>query len=84
MARQQRAAGAGGGVLIESSIDGEFSGFEGERVFKLLNGQVWQQTEFHIHIHYAYFPRVMIYMGNGGMMMKVDGMERAVRVMQLR
>ena len=70
--------------VIESSIDGEFSGFEGEKVFKLLNGQVWQQMDFTFHYHYAYGPRVMIYQANGGTMMKVDGVDKAVRVMQLR
>ena len=27
--------------LIESNIDGEFQGWEGETIFKLLNGQIW-------------------------------------------
>ena len=68
------AAAAGGGrMVIESSIDGEFTGFEGEKVFKLLNGQVWQQSDFYYHYSYAYGPRVMIYPANGGWMMKVDG-----------
>ena len=70
--------------VIESSIDGEFTGFEGEKVFKLLNGQVWQQSDFYYHYRYAYGPRVMIYQGNGGWMMKVDGVERAVRVLLLK
>lgn len=74
----------GGGGVLQTSIDGEFSGFEHEKLFKLMNGQVWQQSEFFIHLHYAYGPRVMLYQEAGGTMMKVDGVEKAVRVMQVR
>lgn len=89
MARQQRqqavgAVAGGGAVVVQSNIDGEFTGFEGERVFKLLNGQVWQQADFYYHYHYAYGPRVLIYQAAGGWMMKVDGVEKAVRVNLLR
>jgi hypothetical protein len=77
-------APAGIGRVIESSIDGDFEGFEGEKVFKLLNGQVWQQMDFTYQYHYAYGPRVMIYQAGGRTMMKVDGVDKPVRVMQLR
>lgn len=90
MARQQRQqavgvpAAGGGAAVVQSNIDGEFTGFEGEKVFKLLNGQVWQQADFYYHYQYAYGPRVLIYSAAGGWMMKVDGVEKAVRVNLLR
>src|SRR6202044_232769 len=31
---------------IESSISGEFHGWDGETIFKLDNGQIWQQAEY--------------------------------------
>src|SRR5438477_12644775 len=37
----QPSAGSGTGA-IETQIDGEFNGWEGETVVKLLNGQIWQ------------------------------------------
>src|SRR5690606_4924947 len=41
-----RGAGeTGPAEIIESRIDGEFEGWEGETVFKLLNGQIWQQID---------------------------------------
>lgn len=79
-----RVAPVAGVGVISSSVNGEFTGFEGEKVFQLLNGQVWQQMDFTYHYHYAYGPQVIIYPAGGGMMMKVDGVEKAVRVMQLR
>ena len=63
---------------IESQIDGEFEGWEGETIVKLTNGQIWQQTEYHYRYHYAYMPKVLIYRSGSGYKMKVDGIERAV------
>ena len=31
------------GSVIESKIDGEFEGWEGDTIFKMMNGQIWQQ-----------------------------------------
>ena len=33
-------------AVIESQIDGEFEGWEGETVFVLTNGQIWQQSSY--------------------------------------
>ena len=71
-------------AVIETRIDGDFEGWEGETVVRLMNGQVWQQTEFHFHYHYAFMPRVLIYRSGGGYKMKVDGVEKAVGVTRLR
>ena len=70
--------------VIESKIDGEFKGWEGETVIKLLNGQIWQQSEYHYHYHYAYMPDVLIYISGGGYKMKVEGVEKAVGVRRLK
>jgi len=70
--------------VIESKIDGDFEGWEGETIVKLLNGQIWQQTDYYYHYHYAFMPSVLIYNSGVGWKMKVDGIEKAVRVTQLR
>ena len=69
---------------IETKIYGEFTGWEGETIVKLLNGQVWQQVEYYYHYHYAYMPDVLIYKSGAGYKMKVDGVRRAVGVVRLR
>jgi hypothetical protein len=73
----------GQGVPIESRIDGEFEGWEGETTVKLMNGQIWLQTEYHYHYHYAYMPEVLIYSSGSGYKMKVDGVKRAVGVRRI-
>lgn len=65
---------------IESQIDGDFEGFEGETIFKLMNGQIWQQTEYWYHYHYSFMPKVIIYKSGGGYKMKVDGVDKAIGV----
>jgi len=72
------------GFAIESKVDGEFNGWEGETIVKLMNGQIWQQTEYYYHYHYAYMPDVLIYNSGGNWKMKVEGVDKAVRVQKLR
>lgn len=69
---------------IESQIDGDFEGWKGETIVKLRNGQIWQQVEYHYHYHYAYMPKILIYQSGSGYKMKVDGIERAVGVTQIK
>jgi hypothetical protein len=70
--------------VVETQVDGEFNGWEGETIVKLINGQIWQQTEYHYHYHYAYMPKVLVYRSGGGYKMKVDGVDKAVGVERLR
>jgi hypothetical protein len=69
--------------MIQSHIDGEFSGWEGDTLVKLVNGQVWQQTEYWYHYHYSYNPKVTI-TEQGGYNMSVEGIPQAVRVERLK
>jgi S1-C subfamily serine protease len=71
-------------TVIESQIDGDFEGWEGETIVKLTNGQIWQQTEYYYHYRYAFMPTVLVYPSAGGYKMKVDGIDRAVGVTQLK
>jgi hypothetical protein len=70
--------------VVESQIDGDFEGWTGETVVKLMNGQIWQQTEYHYEYHYAYMPNVLVYRSGSGYKMKVDGTEEAVGVQRLK
>jgi hypothetical protein len=78
------AAARSASSVIESQIDGDFEGWEGETIVKLTNGQIWQQTEYHYEYYYAYMPNVLIYRSGGGYKMKVDGTDEAVVVRQLK
>src|SRR5262249_36593061 len=65
------------GDVIESQIDGDFEGWEGETIVKLTNGQVWQQTDYYYEYTYDFMPEVLVYRSGFGYKMKVDGVDEA-------
>ena len=69
---------------IESKIDGEFNGWSGDTIFKLTNGQIWQQSSYDYEYEYEYRPDVLIYSSAGGCKMLVEGMDDAIWVKQIR
>lgn len=69
--------------VIESRIEGDFQGWEGETIFKLANGQIWQQSVYAYTYHYAYRPEVMIYRTEGGYKMKVAGVDKPISVRRI-
>jgi hypothetical protein len=44
-------------------------------IFKLTNGQIWQQAEYSYEYEYDYRPSVLIYKTGNGYKMKVADME---------
>jgi hypothetical protein len=75
-------APAPGGAVVDSHIDGDFTGWDGETVFRLQNGQVWQQASY--AYVYAYSPRVLIFSAGAGWRMQVEGVTDTVAVRLLR
>ena len=69
---------------IESTISGEFEGWDGETIFKLDNGQIWQQAEYDYMYSYQYRPDVTIYQTSGGCLMKVEDENETILVRQVR
>jgi len=81
----QRPAGGGAAAVVETRIDGEFNGWEGETVYKMMNGQIWQQSSYHYHYHYAYSPEVLIYPSGGRYKIHVkDDNDQDVSVIRLK
>lgn len=70
--------------LIETQIAGDFSGWEGETIFKLANGQIWQQTQYAYTYHYAYRPKVIIFKTGSGYQMQVEGVDSKIGVTRLK
>jgi hypothetical protein len=56
----------------EGQIDGDFEGWTGETIYKLMDGHIIQQSEYHYHYHYAFSPRVIIYQSGGGYKIHVE------------
>jgi hypothetical protein len=67
------------GNVIESRINGEFKGWEGDTSYQLANGQVWQQSAHKYKYKYAYSPHAVVYDAGGGHVMRVAGTSAKVR-----
>lgn len=80
----QQAAPAPSGDFFESHIVSDFDGFEHGNLYEFSNGQIWKQTDFHISIRIRVHPRVYVFREGSGWMMKVDGVDRSVRVERIR
>lgn len=79
-----KLAPAGDGPdLIETQMAGEFEGWTGETIFKMDNGQIWQQVSFGYTYRYAFRPKVMIIKTNGAYKMKVDGVAGTIFVKRI-
>lgn len=70
-------------MKIESQIYGAFTGWHGDALFKLTNGQYWLQTEYKYRYQYMYRPSVVITQTGSGYELQVDGMDDSVRVRQV-
>jgi len=70
--------------VIESQINGKFNGWKGKTIIKLMNGELWQQTEYYYYYHYAYMPKVTVINSPTGYKMKVDGIDKEVSVKKLK
>jgi len=70
--------------IIETQVDGEFEGWEGDTIFKLMNGQVWQQSSYEYMYHYSYSPQVLIYKFNDSWRMKFEDVDETISVMKLK
>ncbi|MGB9472357.1 MAG: hypothetical protein WBQ59_23640, partial [Candidatus Acidiferrum sp.] len=69
---------------IESTISGDLEGWDGDTIFKLDNGQIWQQAEYEYTYFYAYRPDVTIYQTDAGCRMKVEDETDTVLVKRIK
>ena len=76
--------GAAGGEVIESRIEGDFWGWEGQTIFKLANGQIWQQAAYGYRNHFIHSPQVLIYRAGSEYKMRVDGVDGEIAVRRLK
>jgi hypothetical protein len=70
-------------TTISSRISEEFEGASGDSIYKLDNGQVWQQTKYFYKYKYAYRPRVTIEASGYRGVMTVEGFDREIHVQRL-
>ena len=70
---------------IKSNYVGEFTGWDGDTIFRLENGQVWQQIESGRMAWRATDPMITIKRGfMGSYMLSVEGVNKKVRVKRIK
>ena len=69
---------------IESSIDGDFTGWDDGKIYRLMNGEIWEQVGPDYDYEYDYDPDVVIYSTAEGCTMKVDGVDETVVVQRIK
>ena len=67
-----------------SRIKENFRGFKNGAIFKLTNGQIWEQTSYEYEYVYKYNPEVTIYKDGTTYYMLVDGMDTKVTVKKIK
>ena len=71
-------------AVIESQIEGEFQGWDGDTIFKLTNGQIWQQSSYAYTYSYKYRPKIIIFKSGGGFKLQVEGVDQRISVIRLK
>ncbi len=73
-----------GNSVIESYIENDFQGLNSGNLYKLSNGQIWEQIEPWVWVWVWVRPEVIIYRTRGVYKMKVEGIDHAVTVRRVR
>lgn len=73
-----------GQATIETTIVSTFGGLNAGNIYKLANGQIWEQTEPWIWVWVWVNPQVIIYSAPGGYKMKVEEIEHPVFVRRVK
>ena len=66
--------------IAHSKIASDFSGCSGSSIYQLVNGQMWQQSDYRYEYHYAYRPEARIVEENGRNLLFVEGLSAPVVV----
>lgn len=72
------------GQFLEAQIDGDFEGWDGETIFKMTDGTIWQQASYDYTYHYSYMPKVIIYKKSGSYYMKVEDVDDEIEVKRIK
>lgn len=78
------SAGKPGQTVIESTIVSNFQGLNAGNIYRLANGQIWEQIEPWIWVWVWVSPSVIIYPASGGYKMKVENIEHPVLVRRIK
>lgn len=60
-------------IICNSQIDGDFEGWDGDRVYALTDGTKWKQLHYFYEYVYSYMPHVKVFEDRRGTWFQVDG-----------
>jgi len=67
---------------IHGRLAGAFTGYHGGAIFRLTNGQIWQQRRYKYKYKYKYRPHFRLYKEQSRFMMAFDCMNEPVEVVR--
>jgi len=67
-------------VILESRLEGKFTGWDGDNIYEFVNGQNWQQVHYKYQYKYMYRPVAKILQDGSKYFLEVDGMDGAIEV----
>jgi hypothetical protein len=70
--------------VVESYIISNFDGLEHGNIYKLANGQLWEQTDYWIWVWVWINPKALIWNDGGTYRMKVEGIDHPVMVRRIK
>lgn len=71
-------------LLVESRLDGECSGWDGDTIFKFINGQIWKQAEYRYKYFYKYNPKVRVWRDGSRNLLEVEGVPEKLPVIKVQ
>jgi ribosome modulation factor len=71
-------------AALQTYVSGTFSGWNGQTVVRLQNGEIWRQAAYYSDYHYLYNPGVSFLQTRLGWTMLVDGTQNYVRVERVK
>jgi hypothetical protein len=70
-------------LFLESSIDGDFTGWRENGKFSLANGDIWQQVSPEFKFCFKNNARTRIWKGKTRFLMEVQGMDGKIEVRRI-
>ena len=67
----------------ETRLDGEFEGFDGDKVFTFVGGEQWRQAVYKYKYRYKYRPKVKLWKDGSKYFLEVEGMNEMIQVRRL-
>ncbi len=70
-------------LVRETCLEGEFDGFDQDKIFTLANGEKFQQAHYKYRYHYAYRPQVKVLRDGSRYYLDIDGMGEVIEVRRI-